>query len=180
MTLLPRYTVSLFVVAVIACNSSTVQAEVCQFGDKMPDKARRVVANFAGGFLETPKNIINTTNNNNIFYGLTGGLAKGLINETGRIMVSLFDLLTLPFPTQSITYPVRVWDDFSVDTRYGDLFTLDKSCDPVTIPESASSANTKSTPVTVPPRAIPNNLGANPKTQTNEKIDTLFKKEMMK
>ena len=74
--------------------------------------------------LEIPKNIINTTNDSNVAWGFVGGLAKGILNTVGRMMVGLTDLITFPLPTKPFIYPKYVWDDFDEDTTYGEVFRL--------------------------------------------------------
>jgi hypothetical protein len=74
--------------------------------------------------LEIPKNIINTTNQSNVIYGVFGGVMKGAINMAGRMGVGLTDLVTAPIPTKPITSPSLVWDNFDVDTHYGETFRL--------------------------------------------------------
>ncbi|MDD5580642.1 MAG: exosortase system-associated protein, TIGR04073 family [Methylobacter sp.] len=97
------------------------------YGDKVGLKTINAFANLTTGWLEIPKNIINTTNQSNFFYGVFGGLLKGIVNTAGRMGVGIADLITAPIPTKPITRPVRVWDNFDVDTTYGDVFRLDKS-----------------------------------------------------
>lgn len=97
------------------------------YGSKVGRKALSAFANLTTSVLEIPKNIINTSNKSNIFYGLVGGGVKGLLNMVGRIGVGVADLLTVPLPTQPIAYPVYIWDDFDQDTSYGPVFRLDES-----------------------------------------------------
>ncbi|MCX7093387.1 MAG: exosortase system-associated protein, TIGR04073 family [Methylobacter sp.] len=100
------------------------------YGGKVGRKALSAFANLTGSVLEIPKNIINTSNKSNIFYGLVGGSVKGLVNMLGRMGVGVADLLTVPLPTQPIAYPVYIWDDFDQDTSYGPVFRLDESPKP--------------------------------------------------
>lgn len=97
------------------------------YGGKVSRKALSAFANLTGSVFEIPKNIINTSNKSNIFYGFVGGSVKGLVNMLGRIGVGVADLLTVPLPTQPIAYPVYIWDDFDQDTSYGPVFRLDES-----------------------------------------------------
>jgi len=164
----------------IAETVNTLQSQQpCSYGQKINEKALRMVSNFDSSLLEIPKNIINTTNDSNIIYGLTGGLAKGLINTIGRIGVSFADFISLPIPTKPVAYPLNVWDDFDKDTQYNDIFRLD-NCPPsdevVATPDvPALQPNV----VAVPPRPLPDNVGGY-NDHTNRKLDTLFKKQMMK
>jgi len=150
------------------------------YGEKVANKALNGFANLVTGPLEIPKNIINTMNQSNFFYGLFGGIIKGLVNTAGRMGVGIADLVTFPLPTKPIAYPLYIWDDFDVDTTYGDVFRLNKT-QKIDQPVAA-------TPVTQPiPTAVatpPKATVVDPSTQynqdTNRKLDTLFKKEMQK
>ncbi len=92
------------------------------FGQKGNNKALNAFANLTTSTLEIPKNIINTMNQSNFFYGVFGGFLKGLVNTLGRTGCGIVDFITLPLPTQPIVYPAYVWDDFDVDTSYGQVF----------------------------------------------------------
>ncbi len=96
------------------------------YGEKIGNKALIGFANLTTSPLEIPKNIINTLNKSNFFYGVVGGFFKGLVNTAGRIGCGIADLLTFPLPTQPVAYPLYIWDDFDVDTTYGDVMRLDK------------------------------------------------------
>ncbi|MDP2901817.1 MAG: exosortase system-associated protein, TIGR04073 family, partial [Methylovulum sp.] len=96
------------------------------YDQKLVDKTFNAISNLSTGVLEVPKNVINTTNDSNIIYGLTGGLFKGLLNTVGRLSVGVADLLTAPIPTKPITYPLHAWENGKEDTRYGNIFELDE------------------------------------------------------
>ncbi len=107
----------------IAFSSVAYSADVPQsYGSKVGHKALNGFANITTGILEIPKNVINTTNQSNIVYGVLGGLVKGVVNTGGRIVTGVVDLVTAPLPTKPIVYPVYVWDDFDTDTSYGEVF----------------------------------------------------------
>ena len=96
------------------------------YGERITHKAINGLANIAFSALEIPKNIINTSNQSNIFYGLTGGMAKGIINTVGRTATGVTDLVTSPLPTHQIVEPAYPWQDyFEKDTRYGQIFKMD-------------------------------------------------------
>ncbi len=147
------------------------------YGSKVGNKALNAFANLTTSVLEIPKNIINTTNKSNIIYGVVGGLFKGMIHTAGRIGVGITDLVTIPLPTKPIAQPAYIWDDFDVDTTYGPVFRLDESQveEPPVVqapgPEPVVAAPAK-------PEAIDNSKQYS--QETNQKLDTLFKKEMMK
>ncbi len=149
------------------------------YGSKVGNKALNAVANLTTSVLEIPKNIINTTNKSNIFYGVVGGLFKGVVNMGGRMGVGIADLVTIPLPTKIIAQPAYIWDDFDVDTTYGPVFRLDLSQEeepvvqePVAMPAVA--------PVVVAPRLEPIDNSKQYKQETNHQLDEMFKKEMKK
>lgn len=149
----------------------------CTYGQKVNEKALRMVANFSSSLLEIPKNIVNTTNDSNIFYGLSGGMLKGFIHFFWRMSTSGADLISLPVPTKAIAYPYYVWDDFNQDTTYGTPFRSD------TCPETQTVATpipeTKPRSVAVPPRQAVDTSEYD-RNRTNQKLDKVFKQEMMK
>ena len=96
------------------------------YGQKVGNKALVAFANLTTSPLEIPKNIINTMNQSNFFYGVFGGFLKGLVNTLGRMGCGIADLITMPLPTKPVAYPLYIWDDFDVDTTYGEVYRLNK------------------------------------------------------
>jgi len=151
------------------------------YGEKVGNKALNAFANLTTSTLEMPKNIINTMNQSNFFYGVFGGFIKGLVNTLGRTGCGIADLITFPLPTMPIAYPVYIWDDFDVDTSYGEVFRLDKTQkidqpvtqEPVTQPVPTAV-------VATPPTAAVVDRSSQYNQETNRKLDTLFKQEMQK
>jgi putative exosortase-associated protein (TIGR04073 family) len=145
------------------------------YGGKVGRKASSAFANLTTGWLEIPKNMINTSNQSNVFYGIVGGLFKGVVNMAGRLGVGVADLITIPIPTKPIAYPVYIWEDFDVDTSYGDVFRLDTTeappAKPIAVAEPAA-------PVVAPPSAPAPAYEYN--KETKKTLDNYFKKEMMK
>ena len=120
------------------------------FGQKGDNKALNALANMTTSWLEIPKNIINTMNQSNFFYGVFGGFLKGIVNTLGRTGCGIVDFITLPLPTQPIVYPAYIWDDFDVDTSYGPVFRLDttyKTYPPATQPAPAAATLPAAAPV---------------------------------
>ena len=151
------------------------------YGQKVGNKALNGFANLITSPLELPKNIINTTNQSNFFYGVFGGFIKGLVNTLGRAGCGITDLITFPLPTKPIAYPVYIWDDFDIDTTYGPVFRLDKT-------PKADQPPVAQTPV---PRPVPTAVATQQKPamvdhsyqfnqDNNRKLDTVFKQEMQK
>ena len=150
------------------------------YSQKVGNKALNAFANLTTSPLEMPKNIINTMNQSNFFYGVFGGFLKGLVNTLGRTGCGIADFITLPLPTQPIAYPVYIWNDFDVDTTYGEVFRLDntrKTEQPVT---QATVTQPVSTAVATPPKATMVDRSKQYNQNTNRKLDTLFKQEMQK
>jgi len=151
------------------------------YGSKVGNKALNAFANLTAGALEIPKNIINTTNKSNIFYGVVGGAFKGLVNMGGRMGVGIADLLTLPIPTKPIAQPLYIWDNFDVDTSYGPVFRLDQSEEeePAVV-QAPSPEPVVTAPAVAAPKAEPIDNSKQYNQETNQKLDALFKKEMKK
>ena len=61
-------------------------------------KLGRGVANIITGWVEIPKNVYETTQDENILMGLTVGLAKGLGMSVIRTGAGIYDTVTFPFP----------------------------------------------------------------------------------
>lgn len=76
------------------------------------------LANTATGFIEIPKNIINISNEQNAFVGLTWGVLRGVFEAVGRTTVGAVELITSPIPTKDFITPPYVWSRFSEDSRY--------------------------------------------------------------
>ena len=150
------------------------------YGQKVGNKALNAFANLTTSPLEMPKNIINTMNQSNFFYGVFGGFIKGLVNTLGRTGCGIADFITLPLPTQPIAYPVYIWNDFDVDTTYGEVFRLDntqKTDQPVA---EAPAVQPAPTPVSTPPKAAMIDRSNQYNQETNRKLDMLLSKEMQK
>jgi len=151
------------------------------YGEKVGNKALNGFANVITSPLEIPKNIINTMNESNFFYGVFGGFLKGLVNTLGRAGCGIADLLTIPLPTKPIAYPVYIWNNFDVDTTYGEVFRLDKT-QKIDQPATQMPVITQPVPTAVatPPKAAVVDRSDLYNQDTNRKLDTLFKKEMQK
>lgn len=151
------------------------------YGEIVGNKALNSFANISTGWLEVPKNIINTINQSNFFYGVFGGFLKGLVNTLGRTGAGIADFLTIPIPTKPIVYPLYIWDNFDVDTTYGEVFRLDVAQEieqPVTqMPITQPAPTAVATPPQAPVVDYSNQYN---QEETNRKLDTLFNKKMQK
>lgn len=97
------------------------------------------LSNIAMSWLEVPKNMINTSNQTNVLFGISGGLLKGMLHMVGRMLTGAVDFVTFPVPTQPIAHPTFVWERFSEETTYGPAFTSGtfKEPKPATPPAAA-------------------------------------------
>lgn len=192
MTKLNRPMISVLIVGLFSTQSASAQISeeslyqqprICgNYGEKIGHKALNSLGNLSGAVLELPKNVINTTNQSNVFYGFTGGLFKGIVNMAGRIGVGIADLITIPLPTKPIAYPLYVWDDFDVDTVYGDVYRLDyNKCPPKHRLAEAPNPEPYAEPAPIiEPVPLPQVDYTEMDDETSRKIDHLFKEEMHK
>lgn len=151
-------------------NVSTEQS----YNDKVSEKAFSGFTNINTAILEIPKNVINTTNeSNNLIYGVTGGVLKGLLHTAGRLLTGLTDLVTAPIITKPIVQPDPIWQDFDAETTYGKVFRLDN--DPHVIKETGAKNTTNEIYIKVVP-----GKNATDRTTTNTERDRTFKEEMSK
>ena len=69
-------------------------------------KLGRGVANTLTGWVELPKNVYNTSVEENAFTGMTLGLAKGAGMTLVRMGAGIFEVATFPFPVPEDYKPV--------------------------------------------------------------------------
>ncbi|MGZ4971098.1 MAG: exosortase system-associated protein, TIGR04073 family [Methylobacter sp.] len=150
------------------------------YGSKVGGKALNAFANLTTSVLEIPKNIINATNQSNVFYGAVGGAFKGVVVMAGRIGVGIADFLTIPLPTQPIAYPLYIWDDFDVDTTFGPVFRLDQSPEEEPVVQAPIPRPVVAAPAPVAPKPEPIDNSKQYNQETNQKLDEVFKKRMKK
>lgn len=152
------------------------------YGGKVGSKALNAFANLTTGVLEIPKNMINTSNKSNIFYGVVGGLFKGLVHTGGRIGVGIADLITIPLPTKPIAQPRYIWENFDVDTTYGPAFRLDETKETAhPVVQAPSVEPVVAAPaVTAPKIAAVDRPELYNQEETNRKLDAIFKSKMKK
>lgn len=93
-----------FIVAVclmtIFCIASTSYAQ------DPGKKLMRGLANIVTGWVELPKNIYDTSVEDNVFSGLTIGLAKGVGMTIVRTGAGIYETVTFPFPIPEDYAPV--------------------------------------------------------------------------
>lgn len=76
--------------------------------------------------LEVPKNIINTSNQTNLAFGMSGGAMKGALHLLGRALSGVVDVLSAPVGNKPITNPPFVWQNWYTDTQYGPYFPVEQ------------------------------------------------------
>lgn len=104
--------------ALLLLSSQVVYAQSYQ--NIMGEKFVSGIANVATGVVELPKNIVLTSQDKGIHYGMTIGLVSGVAHTIGRTIVGLMDVVTFMVPTgPSSVQPQYVWNDFSRETTYG-------------------------------------------------------------
>ena len=150
------------------------------YGEKIGNKALIGFANLTTGVLEIPKNMINTINHGNFFYGVAGGFIKGTVNTLGRMGSGIADIITLPIPTRPVVYPLYIWDDFDADTTYGEVLRLNKTQKPIPTVTPVPVAPPVPTTVAAPPKAAAVDSFNQYHQETSRKLDTLFSQEMQK
>ena len=93
--------VAIHVVALFAI----LAAHVCFASDPFT-KLGRGVANTLTGWVELPKNIYNTSVEDNAFTGMTLGLAKGAGMTLVRTGAGIYEVVTFPFPLPEDYKPI--------------------------------------------------------------------------
>jgi putative exosortase-associated protein (TIGR04073 family) len=156
------------------------QSRPTSYGEKIGSKAVYAFANLGMGWLEIPKNIINTINKSNFFYGTAGGTVKGLVNTLGRMGSGIADIITLPIPTKPVAYPLFVSDDFDVDTTYAPLFRLNTHSKAEQPAVAALISQAAPDVAATPPAAAAVDRSRQYNQDTNRKLDRIFKNEMRK
>ncbi|SFW13975.1 exosortase system-associated protein, TIGR04073 family [Nitrosovibrio sp. Nv17] len=97
---------------------SSQAAMAASYPEKVGDKLAHGLANTVTGFVEIPKNIINTTNQKGAAYGVPVGLLTGILHSIGRTLTGAVDLVTFVIPTKPIIYPDYIWKEFNKETHY--------------------------------------------------------------
>ena len=88
----------------VAIVALTIPA-VC-FADDAFTKLGRGVANTFTGWVEIPKNVHSTTVEDNVFAGVTLGLAKGAGMTIVRTGAGIYEVATFPFPVPQDYRPI--------------------------------------------------------------------------
>ncbi len=96
------------------------------YGEQVGEKGLNGITNIGTAWMEIPKNVVKTTQETNILYGMIGGLGAGVFNTLGRLSTGVFDLLSAPIPTDPLVSPVRAWEKFDTSTTYGVNYHLEE------------------------------------------------------
>jgi len=150
------------------------------YGSKIGNKALRGFTNMLLAPIEIPKNVIITSNESNPFYGIIGGIFKGLFHTAARMSAGLVDVVFFPLPTKPNTDPIYPWNDyFDRDTSYCDIFDLDFSEEEQ--PEQAiAPVPVLAAPVVIAPKPQPIDNSKLYNQEANHQLDEVFKKRMKK
>jgi len=89
------------------------------YGSGVVDKFSRGFANTVTGWVELPKNVVNTSKADNVGMGLTVGLVKGIMHSVGRTVVGVVEMVTFFIPSQEFVEPRYVWKPLDKETTYG-------------------------------------------------------------
>ncbi|MGZ5026453.1 MAG: exosortase system-associated protein, TIGR04073 family [Methylobacter sp.] len=150
------------------------------YGSKIGNKALRGFTNIILSPIEIPKSVIITTNESNPFYGIIGGIFKGLFHTAARMSSGLIDVVFFPLPTKPNTDPIYPWDDyFDRDTSYCDIFDLDFA-EEEEAEQAIAPVPVLAAPVVVAPKPEPIDNSKLYNQETNQKLDEVFKKRMKK
>ena len=151
------------------------------YGSKIGNKALRGITNIVLSPMEIPKNVINTSNISNPFYGIIGGIFKGLVHTAGRMGAGMIDLVFFPLPTKANVDPIYPWNEyFDRDTTYCDIFDLDFAEETAQPVAPMPVAQPPATPLIVDPKANVEDHTDQYREETDRNLNKMFKKEMVK
>jgi len=127
---MPQRTHLIVIAATLVLFASSGARAEDSYGDTIRLKLGSGFSNLFLGILEVPKNMVKTSNEVNLLFGVTGGTVKGTAHFLGRTLSGVADVFTFPVPTKPITTPPFVWQDWYVDTQYGPFFPIKKQTQP--------------------------------------------------
>jgi len=94
------------------------------YGAQIGYKALNGLANVATGWIELPKSIINVSNQHNVAFGASFGLLQGTMHTLSRTLSGVMDVATFMIPSKPAVHPDFVWQEFDVNSSYGDYFDI--------------------------------------------------------
>lgn len=113
-----------FCAAALMSTGSGAEEAANDYGEAVKLKLASGFSNLTMGLVEVPKNIINTSNQVNLLFGVTGGTVKGTAHALGRTLSGIVDVFTAPLGNKPITNPPFVWQNWYTDTTYGPYFPV--------------------------------------------------------
>ena len=151
------------------------------YGSKIGNKALRGITNIVLSPMEIPKNVIEVSNISNPFYGIIGGIFKGLVYTAGRMGAGMIDLVFFPLPTKPNVDPIFPWDDyFDRETTFCDVFDLDFAEETEQPIAPMPVAQPAAAPLVVNPKANVVDHTDQYREETDRNLNQMFKKEMLK
>jgi putative exosortase-associated protein (TIGR04073 family) len=94
-----------FCAAALMSTGSGAEEAANDYGEAVKLKLASGLSNLFLGLVEVPKNIINTSNQVNLLFGVTGGTVKGTAHALGRTLSGIADVFTAPLGNKPITNP---------------------------------------------------------------------------
>ena len=104
--------------------SAIADQERQSYGAQIGYKALNGLANVATGWIELPKSIINVSNQHNVAFGASFGLLQGTMHTLSRTLSGVMDVATFMIPSKPAVHPDFVWQEFDVNSSYGDYFDI--------------------------------------------------------
>ena len=104
--------------------SANAEQQRESYGEQIGYKAMNGMANVATGWIELPKSIISISNEHNVAFGATFGLLQGTMHTLSRTLSGALDVATFMIPSKPATHPDFVWQDFDINSSYGDYFDI--------------------------------------------------------
>jgi putative exosortase-associated protein (TIGR04073 family) len=109
--MMAKRTITIILLALMIINIASAS-----YAQDMARKLGRGVGNILTGWIEMPKNIYDTSVENNVLAGITLGLVKGVGKTVMRTVVGAYETVTFPIPVPE-DYAVIVEPEFVIETR---------------------------------------------------------------
>jgi len=104
--------------------SAMADQQRVSYGEQISFKALNGLANVATGWIELPKSIISISNEHNVAFGATFSVLQGTMHTLSRTLSGVMDVATFMIPSKPAVHPDFVWEDFDVNSSYGDYFDI--------------------------------------------------------
>jgi len=122
-----KFFISIILLSLVFSPFAVAQEMQDSYGTYIGRKLGTGIANLTTGWIEIPKNALNTTNDMDtkyVLFGIVGGTIKGTLHAVGRTLTGVLDLVTFPLPTKPMIKQGYVWRNFDENTTYGPYFRL--------------------------------------------------------